>query len=376
MIRKAKAEHWADWLEGMDQTSMWQVSRLVTSPATDAGKAHIPTLQVKDPATKQVIKEATDNASKGQLFYKTFFPPLNPATPPVPPDHQYPPLHWTFTNITDEQIHQAIKKLKPYKATKNRTTQNSVFTHAREDIVPHLGLLFRATNSLNYYPQEWATMETLILKKPGKPDYTVPSAWRPIVLSDGMAHLLNSCQALDIITMCEKHNIISANHFGARPGHTTMDSIHMLTKIVKDAWRKGQVASTLFLNVKGAFPSVDINCLIHNMRKRGIPQEYTEWMARRLGNRRTTLSFDSFETTSFGVENGLDQGDPYSGVCYLIYNSDLPDIPIRRIGEWILLFVNDVVIIVIGKDFSETHEKLQNIVSDVISDRATGEWLP
>jgi hypothetical protein len=65
MICKAKAEHWADWLEGLDQTSMWQASRLATSPATDAGKARIPTLQVKDPMTKQVTREATDNASKG-----------------------------------------------------------------------------------------------------------------------------------------------------------------------------------------------------------------------------------------------------------------------------------------------------------------------
>jgi hypothetical protein len=51
-------------------------------------------------------------------------------------------------------------------------------------------------------------------------------------------------------------------------------------KMVKDAWRKGQVASILFLDIKGAFPSVDINQLIHNMKKRGIPKEYTEWMRR------------------------------------------------------------------------------------------------
>jgi len=42
---------------------------------------------------------------------------------------------------------------------------------------------------------------------------------------------------------------------------------------VKDAWQKGLVASTLFLDIKGAFPSVDIDRLIHNMRKRGIPEE-------------------------------------------------------------------------------------------------------
>jgi hypothetical protein len=157
--------------------------------------------------------------------------------------------------------------MKLFKASRSGTVPNSVLIYAREDLVPYLAPLFRATNTLNYYPQEWSLMETLILKKPGKPDYTSPSAWRPIVLSDGMARLLNSCQTEDIVTMCEKYNLLPVNHFGARPGRTTTDSIHMHTKIIKDAWRKGQVASTLFLDVKGAFPSVDTKRLFHNMRK-------------------------------------------------------------------------------------------------------------
>jgi len=96
--------------------------------------------------------------------------------------------------------------------------------------------LFRATNTLKYYPQEWSLMEMLVMKKPGKSDYMNPSAWHLIILSDGLARLLNSCQTDDIIIMCKLHNVIPTNHFGARPGHTAMDSIHLLTKIVKDAW--------------------------------------------------------------------------------------------------------------------------------------------
>ena len=99
------------------------------------------------------------------------------------------------------------------------------------------------------------------------------------------------------------------------------------------------------------------------MRKRGIPQEYTEWTRRCLKNCHTTLAFDNYEMTVFTVENGLDQGDPYSGVSYLIYNLDLLDIPITKIGKWTLLFVDDAVIIITGKDFSETHEKLRNIMN-------------
>ena len=108
--------------------------------------------------------------------------------------------------------------MKPYKATRNGTILNSVLIHAREDLVPYLAPLFRATNNLKYYPQEWSLMETLVMKKPGKPDYMNPSAWQPIVLSDGLARLLNSCQTDDIVTMCKQHKVIPANHFGARPG--------------------------------------------------------------------------------------------------------------------------------------------------------------
>jgi hypothetical protein len=87
----AKAEHWVEWLQGLDKSSVWQASRLVTALASDAGKARIPTLQVKDPVTRHVTREAVDNDSKGRLFYDTFFPLANPITDPITQDYQYPP---------------------------------------------------------------------------------------------------------------------------------------------------------------------------------------------------------------------------------------------------------------------------------------------
>jgi hypothetical protein len=71
------------------------------------------------------------------------------------PDSQTPTLpkiliehRWEFQNITDEQIHQAIQRMKPYKASRSRTVSNSVLLHAREELVPNLALLYRATNTL------------------------------------------------------------------------------------------------------------------------------------------------------------------------------------------------------------------------------------
>ena len=362
-IKRAKADHWIDWLEGLDETSVWQAAKFISSPPNDAARARIPSLKIIDPNTKRLIRTIHSNNEKGNTLHTIFFPTTNPGLTPPDPDFRYPPARWKFINISDDLIHKAISKLKPYKASMTNTVPNSILIHAKDLLVPHLGPIYRATNTIGFYPPSWALTETLVLKKPGKPDYTIPSAWRPIVLSDGLARLLNACQALDLVTMCEKLQILPANHFGARPGRTTTDSIHLLTKTVKDAWRKKQVASALFLDVKGAFPSVDINRLTHNMRKRGIPIQYTDWYRRRTSCRTTRLSFDGYKSELFNVENGLDQGDPLSGILYLIYNADLTSIADVKKGEHLLLFVDDAATIVTGKNFNDTHNKLRDIMT-------------
>jgi Reverse transcriptase (RNA-dependent DNA polymerase) len=93
----------------------------------------------------------------------------------------------------------------------------------------------------------------------------------------------------DVVVMSEKLELLSANHFGGQPGRATKDSVHLLVKTVKEAWRRGEVASVLFLDVKGAFPSVEIARLQHNMRMRGVLVEYTEWMGRHLEGRTATI---------------------------------------------------------------------------------------
>ena len=75
---------------------------------------------------------------------------------------------WKYIPVTDEQIHRAIKRMKPWKATQSGTIPNAIFVHTRELLVPHLGLIFRATDTLRTYPDDWKLTETPVLKKPGK----------------------------------------------------------------------------------------------------------------------------------------------------------------------------------------------------------------
>ena len=152
----------------MDQLSMWIINKCVTASPSDGGSARIPTLKVKtaDGETQVVA----NNEGKSKALYNSFFyPPLD--DPGIDPNHVYHLPRFQPHNISNKQIHHAIKKLKPYEAPGPDSISNSVFTHCADLLVPWLGKLFRATFHLKYYPEEWKIYDTTVLRKPGKPDY-------------------------------------------------------------------------------------------------------------------------------------------------------------------------------------------------------------
>ena len=164
-IKKAKVDHWVDWLEGLNKSSIWQATNFISSPPTDTAKARLPSLQVIDPVTKRTTKVAHTKKDKSQLMHATFFPPTNPDLPPPEESFQYPPPRWTFNNISNDLIGRVIDNLKPYKATMTGTILNSVLKFAKDLLVLFLGPLYRATNLLKYYPPAWSLTETLCPQK-------------------------------------------------------------------------------------------------------------------------------------------------------------------------------------------------------------------
>jgi hypothetical protein len=110
------------------------------------------------------------------------------------------------------------------------------------------------------------------------------------MLLNSMAKILSSCVADNLTYIAEEHNLLPPMHFGGRPGRSTIDSLHLLTKFITDSWAsKNDRISLLFLDVKAAFPSVVAKRLLHNLRNVGIPEEYISWYGRRLENHTTHL---------------------------------------------------------------------------------------
>ena len=318
----------------------------------------------KENSESDTVEEVQDNEGKSKALHETFFP--NPSCADetdITDNYQYPAEAFPFEEVTDDHIIHALQKLKPYKAPGPNGIPNVVLKSCTESLLPYLGPLFRATFSLEVYPDTWKQSTTVVLRKPGRPDYTVAKAYCPIALMDTITKTLSSC-ITDILTYhAENLCLLPNTHFGGRPGRSTTDAIQLMTSFIHQNWEKGNVVSVLFLDMKAAFPSVLVKRLLHNLRRRWIPKQYVDWIERKMGGRTTLLKFDDFVSAVFDIANGCDQGCPLSVFCYLFYNADLIDIHKPKSKELVLAFMDDVNIVKAAKTFQKANKGLNNMMT-------------
>jgi len=364
-IKEQKNRHWADWLTNMSSNSsdIWTTASLVTNAPTDGSRARVPTLITKD--EDGVAQRLSKNSEKSLAFHKAFFP--LPRTDPIETEHEHeePATHtpWPFQLPTDMQIMRTFQDMAPGKATKEGTPSNDLLKNCADILSPHIGPLYRASIELGYYPDAWAFTKTIITRKPGKPNYQDVNAWRPLSISNGFGRGLCSVITQVISHECETRGLIPAGHYGSRPGRSAPDAVLELVSTVKDAWRQKNVVTGLFLDVKGAFPSVDLPTLYSTLRRKNFPEKLVQWLEARLARRTTQICFDDHISEIYATYAGLDQGDPLSAVLYILYNSSLLEVACTDNGETSLGYVDDVTFLVEGTDFKDTHSKMQHMIT-------------
>jgi len=260
-------------------------------------------------------------------------------------DMNYAEPKFSFAPIMDAHIQRAIARLGPFTAPGTDGIMNIAFIQCTDLLVPHLAPIYRVTFKFKVYPDQLKSSTTVVLGKLTKLDYTAPGAYHPIALLNTMAKILSACVADILVYMAETHNMLPDNHFSCRPGRTTTDSLHFVTKYIKDTWRKGKVVSALFLDIKSTFPSMMLGQLLCNMRMRGMLAESVEWIRLKVTGRTTTLSFDRYASEPISLLRGIDQGCLLSGILFKFYNADLIDICGPEGNEMVVTFVDDALLL-------------------------------
>ena len=241
MLKTTQQQHWHSWLERAKDPDIWAVHCLISSLASDRGKARIPALKYRAGEAKKTV---TTNSKKGAALAKGFFP-QKPQTQNIQEDKNYPKMCSKVGKVTKDQICKQLKKLKLYKAPGPDGIPNIVLTKNVDILIDRLHPIYVAMLDKNLHYDPWKTFTTVVLWKPGKPHYDVPKAYRPIALLNTMWKVLTTIVADQITFLTEKHQLLPKNHFGGCPGCTTTDAMHLLTLRIKGAWCTGNVTHGL-----------------------------------------------------------------------------------------------------------------------------------
>lgn len=311
--------HWRTWLNEATEQTVFRASKYVTQAPEDAMAAHLPALNLPDGSVARTGTEKRD-ALMAQFFP---VPPLADLSDIADADY---PVQLPHVPITGQEVAGAIADLSPYKAPGPSGIPNAALQQCADVISAAYTSLANTCIRLGYHPTAWKTFTTITLRKPGKPSYLVLKAYRPIALEDTSGKVMESVVARRLAALAEQHGLLPPTHFGGRAGRTTTDALLYLSQRVKDAWRKGRVATVLFLDITLAFPSVNHERLLHNLRKRGVPEDLVRWIQNFLTDRCTQLKFDDFVSHPLRASTGLPQGSPLSPILYLFYSADLLEI--------------------------------------------------
>jgi len=71
-LKNTKQQHWCNWLERAEDLDIWTIHCIISSPASDGGKAQIPALNHKE---GEQLRTTQTNNKKSKALARTFFPP-------------------------------------------------------------------------------------------------------------------------------------------------------------------------------------------------------------------------------------------------------------------------------------------------------------
>ena len=106
-----------------------------------------------------------------------------------------------------------------------------------------------------------------MLRKPGKPDYTDPKAYRPISLLNTLGKALKTVMAKRVRFLAESHALLPHIQIGTRKQRSTDTALYLLLKKIHTVWtgNKLRVTTLLSLNVASVFNRVSHVRLTHNL---------------------------------------------------------------------------------------------------------------
>jgi len=265
--------------------------------------------------------------------------------------------------ITETEVQTAIHAAPSNKAPGLDEIETIFYKKATPAILEPMTLLFNQIIETGEYPAKWKQSKVAFLKKPDKPDYTLPNSYRPISLLPDASKIFERVLNLRLKYHVNTQGMINKLQFGFRSGIAAEQSAFKLANDIFTGFKTNKDTLAVFLDVKNAFPSVWSNGLIFKLLQTNLPKPYTRVLHSYLTNRSAAVLIDENNATHKKLNRGIPQGSVLSPLLWNLFANELFQIAERK-GVQMISYADDTVLYITSdQDIKKTEEKLNSTIN-------------
>nr|CAI5829658.1 unnamed protein product [Callosobruchus analis] len=208
----------------------------------------------------------------------------------------------------------------------------------------------------------WKNSIVLPILKPDK-NPNIADSYRPITLLSCVLKTFERVIKNRLEFYFQSVSKLPSNQFGFKKGYSTTDAVSQLVTDIQITFSKNDYAGAAFLDLKGAYDSVDISLLRKKLLKMSLPLRVANMLCKLFLDRKIFIR--SMNNTLVGprcVSVGLPQGSVLSPILFNIYTSDLHE---EEISYNIIQYADDFVIYNTNKTWEDCLSNTRLSISDI-----------
>ena len=222
-----------------------------------------------------------------------------------------PTLDW----INPWRVRNAIDTFKNFKAGGMDDIKPIILKNLPIEAMEWISAIYTACIHFRYTPRQWRLSRTVFIPKPGRADYTIPKAYRPISLT---SFFLKTLERLALWHLEQTSFLTHPFHdrqYAFRKGLSTDSALTQVISTIEKAVFYKKQALTVFLDIEGAFDNLDTTAAIAAMDAHRVPQEVAGWYASYLKDRYSIVSYGN-DTHQRIITRGTPQGGVLSPILW------------------------------------------------------------
>ncbi|XP_049874511.1 uncharacterized protein LOC126372706 [Pectinophora gossypiella] len=343
-VKKAQISSWKDFCGKQDREGVWEgIYRVIGRTAKRQEDLPLEidgrTVDMRDSAralTETFYPE--DSADRDTAYHRHIRAEADRVSGVSRDESRDPPF-------TMEELRAAVESFNPKKAPGADGFTADICSRA---ISCDPGLFLSLVNKcleLEHFPTIWKKATVVVLRKPGKDNYRIPKAYRPIGLLPVMGKIFEKL----IVGRLKWHILprISTRQYGFMPQKSTEDSLYDLVNYIRQKIKAKKLVTLVSLDIEGAFDNAWWPAIRVRLAEEKCPANIRRVLDSYLRDRQVTVRYGGEQYTK-ATTKGCVQGSIGGPILWnLLLDPLLKGLEER--GDYVQAFADDVVLVFHGE---------------------------